>query len=395
MSWWVTSDPVFFGNEISGRKVHPRRFFEVFRPLIGPVAVLVHSIDINNKQDRMKQQIVLSILLFVLVSSHQFNPDLVNKRGFCGKRAEDSCELFADVTEGPYYIHSIVRDNITETQTGVPLRLEIDVTDVTSCDALTNAAVEIWHCSARGIYSAFNSNTNPSTTNSTFLRGIYPVNATGGVTFFTIFPGWYTGRVTHIHVKVHYNGTVNSTGYYTGGSVAHVGQLFFTDALVDEIAQLAPYNSNTNSMTDIDDDNIYEASGAHAILPYQLIGTNVSEGIVARISIGVNTSLSISSTADGGSDSSQGGGNSLSSAGGPTGGNGGSQGPTGGNGGTVGSSEAIGVTAVDATVTVTSNSTVNGTNANSNASNDTSNARDKSVGWNVAVTMAMAFYLTL
>ncbi len=48
----------------------------------------------------------------------------------------------------------------------------------------------------------------------------------GEATFFTIYPGWYTGRATHIHVKVHINGTyVDESGVYTGGYVSHTGKI--------------------------------------------------------------------------------------------------------------------------------------------------------------------------
>ena len=36
----------------------------------------------------------------------------------------------------------------------------------------------------------------------TFLRGIQTTNANGEVVFTTIYPGWYQGRATHIHVEV-------------------------------------------------------------------------------------------------------------------------------------------------------------------------------------------------
>jgi hypothetical protein len=44
----------------------------------------------------------------------------------------------------------------------------------------------------------------------------------------TIVPGWYPGRTTHIHTKVHVRGEV-SDHHYVGGHVSHTGQVFFTD----------------------------------------------------------------------------------------------------------------------------------------------------------------------
>jgi protocatechuate 3,4-dioxygenase beta subunit len=59
----------------------------------------------------------------------------------------------------------------------------------------------------------------------------------GTAAFRTIYPGWYRGRATHIHLKAHLGG---KAGRYTGGHVAHTGQMFFSDALTDRVAKLAP-----------------------------------------------------------------------------------------------------------------------------------------------------------
>ena len=38
------------------------------------------------------------------------------------------------------------------------------------------------------------------------LRGIQTTDGNGRVTFTTVYPGWYQGRATHIHVEVTLNG---------------------------------------------------------------------------------------------------------------------------------------------------------------------------------------------
>jgi hypothetical protein len=47
---------------------------------------------------------------------------------------------------------------------------------------------------------------SPTSPSSTYLRGIQTTNSSGEVTFTTIYPGWYQGRATHIHVAVTING---------------------------------------------------------------------------------------------------------------------------------------------------------------------------------------------
>src|SRR4051812_11065853 len=67
------------------------------------------------------------------------------------------CVLMSSVTEGPYYLDgALVRKDITEGKSGVPLTLRITVQDTTdSCDPVAGAAVEIWHCDAWGYYSGY------------------------------------------------------------------------------------------------------------------------------------------------------------------------------------------------------------------------------------------------
>ena len=123
----------------------------------------------------------------------------------------EACTVLPSETRGPYPLFNanqlsaqtaLVRSNIKETQTGVPLTLTITVQN-TACNPLPNMQVYIWHCTKAGLYSGYSSNTNPGQAGTTYLRGIQTTNANGQVTFQTIFPGWYMGRLTHIHCEVY------------------------------------------------------------------------------------------------------------------------------------------------------------------------------------------------
>ena len=100
---------------------------------------------------------------------------------------------------------------------GTPLALRLTVVNASTCKPIKGAAVDIWHADAAGAYSGEQSN---GTVGRTFMRGIQRTDARGLARFDTVYPGWYTGRTVHIHVKVH-----------VGGNVIHTGQLFFNDAL--------------------------------------------------------------------------------------------------------------------------------------------------------------------
>src|SRR5262245_10682248 len=68
--------------------------------------------------------------------------------------AADPCTLAPQQEEGPYYIdYNQVRRDITEGRPGVPVQLRVVLLDANRCTPIENAAVDIWHCDAVGVYS--------------------------------------------------------------------------------------------------------------------------------------------------------------------------------------------------------------------------------------------------
>ncbi len=171
------------------------------------------------------------------------------------KSETPTCALAAEQEQGPYYIdEAALRPNITEGKPGVPLQLRIQLVDSKRCEPIENASVDIWHCDALGVYSGFVKN-NPDgppgggfgpggprpggpppamrsrdLDPTRFLRGVQVADRAGRVEFATLYPGWYSGRAIHIHLKVH-----------VGGHVSHTGQLFFPEEITADIAKLEPY----------------------------------------------------------------------------------------------------------------------------------------------------------
>ncbi|MGW1029221.1 intradiol ring-cleavage dioxygenase [Streptomyces sp. NPDC002577] len=212
------------------------------------------------------------------------------------------CVLMSSVTEGPYYLDgALVRKDITEGKAGVPLSLRITVQDTTeSCGPVAGAAVEIWHCDAWGYYSGYTT-ANPggsapaesedgSTANDqTYLRGYQIADDDGEVKFETIFPGWYTPRTCHIHVKVHTGGQ-KEDGTYEGGKVNYTGQLFFDDDAAEAIFALEPYSKHTGSYTELDNDMVYDGGGASSgLLTLKRIDkSDLSKGYKGFITLGID-----------------------------------------------------------------------------------------------------------
>jgi protocatechuate 3,4-dioxygenase beta subunit len=112
-------------------------------------------------------------------------------------------------TAGPFPTKSppsLVMTNIVSDRTGIAFDIKITIQNKNnSCAALQGAVVDIWHCDKDGYYSEYGGTSMQSIdyTALHFLRGRQTTDSNGMVGFTSIFPGWYTGRATHIHVHIY------------------------------------------------------------------------------------------------------------------------------------------------------------------------------------------------
>jgi len=214
----------------------------------------------------------------------------------------DVCTLEAEQEVGPYYVaNEMIRRDIRESKAGFPLTLELLVLDSRTCKPLTSAAIDVWHCDALGLYAGY-TKTNPmegpggpggpggpppgfdpehhgpppggpppfgmggppTTDKLTFLRGIQFTDATGRVSFLTVFPGFYQGRTNHIHFKVRLGGQTGlADGHqtYLAGHTSHVGQVFFPEDVAAGLMKQEPYASHKIHRTTAAEDNVF--NGQH------------------------------------------------------------------------------------------------------------------------------------
>ncbi|KAF1940819.1 aromatic compound dioxygenase [Clathrospora elynae] len=212
----------------------------------------------------------------------------------------NSCILSPEVTQGPYWVQGeLIRSNITETQVGVPLTLDIQVVDVNTCEPVPQVFLEIWHCNSTGVYGGVvasgNGNANDTTNlDNTSLRGIQQSDEEGVVVFQTIFPGHYIGRTLHIHVISHNNATVNPNSTLSGGSITHVGQMYFDQDLISLVETQEPYVSNTQELTTNADDMFLPGSATTVdpFVEYVLLGDDISEGLFGWLAFGMDSTNS-------------------------------------------------------------------------------------------------------
>lgn len=120
-----------------------------------------------------------------------------------------TCIVSPTETEGPFPTKtpsSLVRSDIRTDRTGVLMTMNITIRNKNNnCAALAGAIVDVWHCDKDGYYSEYGG-TGMQTVDFTavhFLRGRQVTDANGLVSFTSIFPGWYSGRATHIHVHIY------------------------------------------------------------------------------------------------------------------------------------------------------------------------------------------------
>lgn len=164
-----------------------------------------------------------------------------------------SCTTTASETAGPYPTKTpgdLVMTDITSDRTGTDLSIKITIQNKNnSCAELSGAIVDIWHCDAAGNYSEYGgSGTQPTNyTTVHFLRGRQTTDSNGLVGFTSIFPGWYSGRATHIHVHV----------YSSTGTSLLVTQIAFPVDICTTVYSQGVYASHGQPDVVIANDNVF------------------------------------------------------------------------------------------------------------------------------------------
>jgi len=205
------------------------------------------------------------------------------------------------------------------------LLLDIGVIDVETCKPLPNVLVDIWQANATGYYAGHPAahpkfaDVKPDTEGprkgllpffprthlkENWLRGAWPTDKNGVAQFTTIYPGYYTGRATHVHAKVFPEwDVIKENNTYKAGRLSHVGQFFFDEEINTVIDKMYPYVMNPikdtigRTLNIHDSLNIFNDShGAEGqynpVFKVHLVGGVLSQGLVGYITMGVNASAS-------------------------------------------------------------------------------------------------------
>jgi len=182
-----------------------------------------------------------------------------------------ACTVTPTETIGPYpSLVDLFRSDIREGKNGTLLTLTLRVVNAANgCAPVPNANVEIWHVDAAGNYSQYGTQTT-----QTFLRGIQTTNNNGEVTFTTIYPGWYQGRATHIHVEV----TMN-------GRSVKVTQIAFPESINNTVHANGVYASRgSNPMSNQADGIFADSLSSEIVTPTGSVGA----GYAATFQVGIS-----------------------------------------------------------------------------------------------------------
>lgn len=159
--------------------------------------------------------------------------------------AGTTCPVTPRQTEGPFYFDPrLVRRNVREGRPGLPLRLRLQVVGAAACAPVAGARVDIWHCDAAGVYSGYDSQRSAG---ETWLRGTQFADSGGLVEFETVYPGWYGGRATHVHLKA----------WLPEGRGEVTSQLYFPDPVSDAVYAAAPYAARSGGRLRNGEDGIF------------------------------------------------------------------------------------------------------------------------------------------
>ncbi|THU91838.1 aromatic compound dioxygenase [Dendrothele bispora CBS 962.96] len=201
------------------------------------------------------------------------------KRSFYQTMPNQVCLLSPEVSRKNWTAidSSLIRQDVTEGQSGISLLLDIGILDVTTCRPVSGAMVEVWSANQVGEYG------------ETFLRGAYKSEANGIVEFNTIFPGYTSDGANHINIAVHSGGSMND-------QIVHTGQVFFTDPWTNIISRSTGYNQNKHTrVMNAQDSNFVAANrnGYNAIVDILSIQDDWPTGVIGYITVGINPNISI------------------------------------------------------------------------------------------------------
>ncbi|ARO30678.1 intradiol ring-cleavage dioxygenase protein [Rhizobium sp. NXC14] len=197
-------------------------------------------------------------------------------------RTRPNCVVTLAQTRGPCHVNDVpARQDISEGEAGLPLRLALRIVHAADCRPVENADIEIWHTDHRGIYSGREAAkmctlSDAEAISGLAFRGRQLTDEAGQASFLTAYPGWYSGRTPHVHCRI-----------LADGKELLVSQLYFDDALSDIIYGEHPdYRERPRRDTRNDNDGLIPQDATDHIFDFEKLDSGV---LSATITIGLSS----------------------------------------------------------------------------------------------------------
>jgi protocatechuate 3,4-dioxygenase beta subunit len=204
-----------------------------------------------------------------------------------------SCTLVPEETAGPYpgdgtngpnalAMSGIERSDLRASLTGsvvaegVLLTVTLTVLDA-SCAPVAGRAVYLWHCDRSGNYSLYASGLE----SVSYLRGVQVSDASGRVTFTTIFPGCYDGRWPHMHFEI-FDDLASAS---SGNQAIATSQLALPEDTCSAVYATSGYEASVANLAgaSLETDNVFRDDGAESQLAS--VSGDVSSGLAASLTV--------------------------------------------------------------------------------------------------------------
>jgi protocatechuate 3,4-dioxygenase beta subunit len=224
-----------------------------------------------------------------------------------GSSSSSTCNAAASETNGPYpsdgsntvngqvsnvlaesgVVRSDIRSSFGSSTTvapGVPLTLTLTLLNSNNlCAPLAGYAIYIWHCTRDGLYSLYSNGVQ----NENYLRGVQVADASGKVTFTTIFPGCYSGRYPHIHFEIY--PSLSMATLYTNRILTSQMALA-RDVCSTVYSGATGYSASVSNLAGVTlaSDNVFgDNTTAQMAAMTPTLSGSVSDGYTGTLSIGV------------------------------------------------------------------------------------------------------------
>ena len=186
-------------------------------------------------------------------------------------------------------VSGIVRSDIrssfistTTVATGVAVTLTLTLVDVNaSCGVLAGYAIYLWHCDRQGNYSLY------SAPAESYLRGVQVTNASGQVSFTTIFPGCYSGRYPHMHFEVYSSLTAATSGKYALLTSQFAMPAAVCNTVFSDTTTYPSSKTNFASVTTANDNVFGDNTAAQIAVQTPSFSGSVAAGYTATAVIGI------------------------------------------------------------------------------------------------------------